>query len=119
MTESRKDLSPQDAHASFSQLSLPPAQLENLTQLGYIEVENCEAEGWLVPGEHARGHEFRYSVIDPMPETIRRLYKEPAEGYRVRSVLGSYVHLHFLSCPNFAERFVRDCTCWRAQNQND
>ena len=92
---------------------------KRLAKLGYIEVENCEAEGWLVPGEHARGHEFRYSVIDPMPETIRRLYKEPAEGYRVRSVLGSYVHLHFLSCPNFAERFVRDCACWRAKNQND
>jgi len=92
---------------------------KRLAKLGYVEVEICGAEGWLVPGEHARGHEFRYSVIDPMPETIRRIYKEPAEGYRVRSVLGSYVHLHFLSCPNFAERFVRDCACWRAKNQND
>jgi cobyrinic acid a,c-diamide synthase len=76
---------------------------KRLAKLGYIEVENCEAGGWLSPGECARGHEFRYSVIDPMPETIRRVYKEPAEGYRVRSVLGSYVHLHFLSCPTFAE----------------
>jgi cobyrinic acid a,c-diamide synthase len=81
-----------------------------LTKLGYIEVENCEAGGWLSPGECARGHEFRYSVIDPMPETVHRVYKDPAEGYRVRSVLGSYVHLHFLSCPRFAEHFVRDCT---------
>jgi cobyrinic acid a,c-diamide synthase len=88
---------------------------KRLAKLGYIEVENCAAEGWLAPGEHARGHEFRYSVIDPMPETILRVYKEPAEGYRVRSVLGSYVHLHFLSCPNFAERFVRDCACRRAR----
>ncbi len=88
---------------------------KRLAKLGYIEVEICEAEGWLAPGEHARGHEFRYSVIDPMPETILRVYKEPAEGYRVRSVLGSYVHLHFLSCPNFAERFVRDCACRRAR----
>ena len=88
---------------------------KRLAKLGYIEVENCGAEGWLPPGEHARGHEFRYSVIDPMPETILRVYKEPAEGYRVRSVLGSYVHLHFLSCPNFAERFVRDCACRRAR----
>ena len=70
-----------------------------LARLGYIEVETGDAEDWLVPGERARGHEFRYSVIDPMPETIRRVYRDPAEGYRVRSVLGSYVHLHFLSCP--------------------
>jgi len=82
---------------------------KRLAKLGYIEVENCEAGGWLATGESARGHEFRYSVIDPMPETVRRVYKDPAEGYRMRSVLGSYVHLHFLSCPNFAERFVHDC----------
>jgi cobyrinic acid a,c-diamide synthase len=86
---------------------------KRLAKLGYIEIENCEGEGWLPPGDRARGHEFRYSVIDPMPETIRRVYKDPAEGYRVRSVLGSYVHLHFLSCPNFAERFVRDCARWK------
>ena len=86
---------------------------KRLAKLGYIEVENCEAGGWLSPGECARGHEFRYSVIDPMPETVRRVYKKPAEGYRVRSVLGSYVHLHFLSCPTFAEHFVRDCARWK------
>jgi cobyrinic acid a,c-diamide synthase len=89
---------------------------KRLAKLGYIEVENCEAEGWLAPGECARGHEFRYSIIDPMPETICRVYREPAEGYRVRSVLGSYVHLHFLSCPSFAEKFVHDCARWRARD---
>jgi cobyrinic acid a,c-diamide synthase len=96
---------------------------KRLAKLGYVEIENCvanrEADGWLSPGECARGHEFRYSVIDPMPEAIRRVYKDPAEGYRVRSVLGSYVHLHFLSCPNFAERFVRDCARQRVGNTND
>jgi cobyrinic acid a,c-diamide synthase len=86
---------------------------KRLAKLGYIEVETCDADGWLPPGQCARGHEFRYSVTDPMPEAIRRVYKDPAEGYRVRSVLGSYVHLHFLSCPNFAERFVRDCARWK------
>jgi cobyrinic acid a,c-diamide synthase len=80
-----------------------------LAKLGYIEIE-------LAPEERARGHEFRYSVIDPMPETIQRAYPEPAEGYRVRSVLGSYIHLHFLSCPSFAEKFVHDCAGWRTQN---
>ena len=87
---------------------------KRLARLGYIEVETRDAEGWLSPGECARGHEFRYSVIDPMPETICRVYREPAEGYQVRSALGSYVHLHFLSCPSFAEGFVRDCAQRRA-----
>ena len=74
-------------------------------RLGYIEVETLSE-----PGERTRGHEFRYSEIDPMPAGIRRAYKEPAEGYMVNSVLGSYIHLHFLSCPAFAERFVRKAT---------
>jgi cobyrinic acid a,c-diamide synthase len=80
-----------------------------LAKLGYAEVEARDRECWLAPGERARGHEFRYSVIDPMPATIRRAYREPMEGYQVRSALASYVHMHFLFCPTFAERFVRDC----------
>jgi cobyrinic acid a,c-diamide synthase len=89
---------------------------KRLAKLGYIEVEADDAEGWLPPGKCARGHEFRYSNMDPMPDTIRRVYRDPAEGYRVRSVLGSYVHLHFLSCPAFAERFVHDCAQRRTEN---
>jgi cobyrinic acid a,c-diamide synthase len=87
---------------------------KRLARLGYIEVEGREAEsdqaeGWLAPGERARGHEFRYSNMDPMPETTARVYRDPADGYRVQSVLGSYIHLHFLSNPKFAENFLRHC----------
>jgi cobyrinic acid a,c-diamide synthase len=70
-----------------------------LAKLGYVEVE-------LPSGKRARGHEFRHSTIDPMPETIARPYRD---GYRVRSVLASYVHLHFGSCPSFAQEFVDLC----------
>jgi cobyrinic acid a,c-diamide synthase len=83
---------------------------KRLAKLGYIEVE-------LAAGHRARGHEFRYSTMDPMPETIARAYAEPAEGYRVNSVLGSYIHLHFLSCPGFAEGFVQDCAQRRAKKK--
>jgi cobyrinic acid a,c-diamide synthase len=75
---------------------------KRLAKLGYIEVQTCE-------GEIARGHQFRYSTIDPMPDEIRRAYRDPAEGYRVRAALGSYIHLHFLSCPTIAEKFIHDC----------
>jgi cobyrinic acid a,c-diamide synthase len=88
---------------------------KRLAKLGYIEVEDRGAEGWLGPGEQARGHEFRYSVMDAMPESVCRVYRDPAEGYRIRSVVGSYIHLHFLSCPKFAERFVGDCADWRCR----
>ena len=48
-----------------------------------------------------------------MPDTVRRAYVEPAEGYRLNAVLGSYIHLHFLSCPGFAEGFVQECASFR------
>jgi cobyrinic acid a,c-diamide synthase len=71
---------------------------DRLSHLGYIEVNPA-------PGELARGHQFRYSEIDPMPESIYRPY---SEAFQVRSTVGSYVHLHFLSCPGFAKRlFMR------------
>ena len=82
---------------------------KRLAKLGYVQVETQAGGPWLKSGEWARGHEFRYSTIDPMPATIQRVYRDPAEGYRVRSVLGSYVHLHFRSCPAFATRFVEAC----------
>ena len=87
---------------------------KRLAKLGYIEVEGEDPESWLAKGERGRGHEFRYSVMEPMPETISRVYREPADGYRVRSAVASYVHLHFLSCPGFAERFVQSCADWHA-----
>jgi len=86
-----------------------------LAALGYAEVQGTNPAGWLRPGEHARGHEFRYSVIDEMPEQILRRYRvstmagERQEGFAIRAVLASYVHLHFGSCPRFAARFVAAC----------
>ena len=74
-----------------------------LAKLGYVEVEGVGDEDW-----------FRYSTIDPMPARIQRVYRDPVEGYRARSVLGSYAHLHFRSCPAFATRFVKACLRERA-----
>jgi cobyrinic acid a,c-diamide synthase len=85
---------------------------KRLAKLGYVEVESAATEGWGL----ARGHEFRYSIMDPMPQSVTREYREPAEGYRVGSVLGSYIHLHFLSCPRFAEQFVENCAGRHTQN---
>jgi cobyrinic acid a,c-diamide synthase len=84
--------------------------------LGYAQPEPVDGQLWLRPDDRPRGHEFRYSTIDPMPVSVARVYRSPAEGYRVHSVLGSYVHLHFLSCPDFAERFVGHCAEWRQRS---
>ena len=82
-----------------------------LAALGYLEIEQVSDDAWLERGERARGHEFRYSTIDEMPREIPRRYKigERAEGFQCGSVLASYVHLHFASCPGFARRFAAAC----------
>ena len=51
-----------------------------LAKLGYVEVEGLGGEDWLASGESARGHEFRYSTIDPMPARIQRVYRAPVRG---------------------------------------
>jgi len=84
-----------------------------LAALGYREVAPLAHALWLRPEQRARGHEFRYSAIDPMPPTVARAYREPADGYQSHSVLGSYIHLHFGSCPAFAVAFVARCAAWR------
>lgn len=87
-----------------------------LAALSYVEVEGVDANSWLQPGESARGHEFRYSRIDEMPLRVERIYRiasrgdERREGFRQGATVASYVHLHFRSCPRFAERFVMACT---------
>ncbi len=85
---------------------------ERLQNFGY-----CEATGvgsFLVrPGEIVRGHEFHYSTWDAeglqpaFQVRRRRTNVERVEGYGSPTIHASYVHVHFLSCPWLARRFVR------------
>lgn len=92
----------------------------HLVALGYSEVEGLAGAngGFLDSGETARGHEFRYSEIDSMPEDITRYYQLRSqklngesrhEGYSVYNCLASYIHLHFLSNPHFTVRWLDRC----------
>jgi cobyrinic acid a,c-diamide synthase len=91
----------------------------HLVALSYVEVEGVGNRMFPPEGEVARGHEFRYSDIDPMPENIARCYRlrklrsrsgdTGLEGYVVANCLASYVHLHFLSNPCFAARWLDLC----------
>ena len=88
-----------------------------LQRLGYVECAVLHGCPFAAAGEKLRGHEFHYSDITGLPESLARCYSvqqrknRPAflEGYTVRNVLASYIHLHFASNPAFAEGFVKCC----------
>ena len=93
LTEAIVDLEGRE-HAMAGVFPTHARMQPRLAALGYVE------DGGL------RGHEFRYSEIDPMPQSIGRF---GASGYRMKNVIAGYVHRHFLSRPDFAESFVARC----------
>ena len=89
--------------------------------LGYTEVALTHDTPIGRAGAVARGHEFHYSTLDPVPDGVERVYRiarrgapARAEGYRVGQTLMSYVHLHFASNPELPRAFVRACAGSRA-----
>ncbi len=90
---------------------------DRLQALGYAEVTTC-APSLLGPaGVRFRGHQFRYSELTGVPDSLPRVYavgrrRGPplVEGYQpLPNVLASYVHAHWASCPAAAEALVAAC----------
>jgi cobyrinic acid a,c-diamide synthase len=82
-------------------------------QFGYVAVEFTE-DCLLGPaGMEVRGHSFHYSRVSSHGEvaTIYRVRysmsgREELEGFRLRNVLASYIHIHFRTNSTIAENFV-------------
>jgi cobyrinic acid a,c-diamide synthase len=88
---------------------------ERLQALGYAEVTTCAPTVLGPAGLTFRGHQFRYSEL-AVPASVPRAYAVSRrrgapldEGYVVGSVLASYVHAHWASCPAAAEGLVEAC----------
>jgi cobyrinic acid a,c-diamide synthase len=84
--------------------------------LGYTEVVFAAGAPLGGVGTVARGHEFHYSSMDPVPDSVARVYQirhasggGRSEGYLINRALMSYVHLHFASSPAVARSFVDAC----------
>jgi cobyrinic acid a,c-diamide synthase len=90
---------------------------DRLQALGYVEIETAETSILGSAGLRFRGHQFRYSELQGMPEAFERAYRmsRPSsgdsmrEGYRTGNVLASYVHAHWASNPAVAAGFVSSC----------
>jgi cobyrinic acid a,c-diamide synthase len=104
------------AHAMVGLLPATVRMRPRRLSIGYTEV-TLQGESPLgAAGTAARGHEFHYSSLDPVPASIPRVYRlrrrrgeERDEGYRIGNTLLSYVHLHFASNPEVARHFVAAC----------
>jgi len=107
-----------DQHGqAFPMVGLLPgrSRMTGRLTLGYRTVV-AQIDTWLWrAGETLRGHEFHYSVWEDRPLILPTLYtclpdamrsQVVNEGVVIGQTLASYIHLHFLSCPHAAERFV-------------
>lgn len=94
-------------------LPLTVQMTDHLVNFGYAEVSTTTDSLWGPAGTRARGHSFHCSTIASF-DSIERTYDVnytlskscETEGFRLQNVLASYIHLHFLSSPGFAARFV-------------
>jgi len=84
--------------------------------LGYTEVVFTDPTPLGPAGTTARGHEFHYSTLEPVPPSVKRAYRlggpgapDRAEGYLIGRTLMSYVHLHFASNPELPRAFIAAC----------
>jgi cobyrinic acid a,c-diamide synthase len=108
-------------------LALRTRMQTRLRSLGYRHL-TLQADTIIGPkGLNARGHEFHYSDVADGPDSrtvaldyVIRGQRDQAprsEGYRVGRTLGSYVHLHFGSCPEAARAFVETCRAFRHERK--
>ncbi len=94
-----------------------------LRVLGYREITLKTPTPLGEAGIAIRGHEFHYSELGDDCEDISTAYRVSArshvrhdrEGYLVGNTLGSYIHLHFGSCPLAAENLVAACRKFRKE----
>ncbi|MDM8554980.1 cobyrinate a,c-diamide synthase [Desulfococcaceae bacterium HSG7] len=101
---------------------------KKLRSLGYREITLSKSSILGNTKRKIRGHEFHYSEIierdpDSEPETVfqvsaRAGLKQTATGYMIGRTLGSYIHLHFGSCPQAAGSFVESCLAYQRETAN-
>jgi cobyrinic acid a,c-diamide synthase len=94
-----------------------------LKALGYREITFAENTILGKRDQTVRGHEFHYSELTQNHSKLKTAYKIAARagavksrgGYQIGRCLGSYVHLHFESCPDVAGYFVKSCEQYRQE----
>jgi len=97
-----------------------------LKSLGYRQVTLSRDTVIGKSGQVIRGHEFHYSELAAGTHEIETAYRINGrsggagvhEGFQVNRCLGSYIHLHFGSCPETARHFLQSCRAYGRERKN-
>ncbi|MBI2915529.1 MAG: hypothetical protein HYY07_01565 [Elusimicrobia bacterium] len=114
--------------STFSMAGVVPGKVtmtKNLKNFGYKEGNAVCDTLMSEKGENVRGHEFHYSKrsiptskdASAYELTHRRTGERQLEGYSNGSVLATYLHIHFLTNPNWAKRFFENAVQYRNKKE--
>ncbi|MGQ9818582.1 MAG: cobyrinate a,c-diamide synthase [Candidatus Kapaibacteriales bacterium] len=89
---------------------------------GYVEAEVDYENPFFEVGEKIKGHEFHYSFVSTIRENIPTALKlikgvgvsNSRDGFVLKNVFASYMHIHSLGCANWAKKFAE--FCWNSKN---
>jgi cobyrinic acid a,c-diamide synthase len=90
---------------------------DRLQALGYVEAQTRRRSILGDAGVRFRGHQFRYSRLEPLSPAIEAAYtitrryggEVSEEGFQIGNTIASYVHGHWASNPVIAEALVSAC----------
>lgn len=110
--------------ARYAMAGLVPAvcrMQKKLQRVGYVTAKALRPSILADEGAELRGHEFHFSTMEPIAEDFPWAYcmqgirqREPhREGYALRNVTASYLHMNFDGNPGAADRFVESCAAYR------
>lgn len=114
------------AHPMVGALPGSVRMTDRLQSFGYATLTTQRDTIVANAGETIRGHEFHYSTWDhavpgrnaayrlSRPRTMSRL-----EGFANANVLASYLHVHWLAKPRWAQQFVAAAQHWSQQSRRD
>jgi len=107
------------AHPMVGAIPGETVMTDRLQHFGYAQAQVVRPTLLGRSGERIRGHEFHCSRwVHPAVRSPYRILGGAArgrrEGYARGNLLATYLHLHFLSRPDWAGRFVRAARRWRS-----
>lgn len=91
---------------------------------GYEEVEINEPNPFFEVGELIKGHEFHYTKINDYSRDIKTCMTvkrgngcfDSKDGLIFKNTFGGYLHLHSLTSPDWAKRFVSAAFNYKSQS---